>query len=144
MQSQWLGDVSVAHFWCKLVWKLLCMSFLTPSRCRSVTSHLICAKRQGHKYEAALQYNTEHPAKPIHIVSEDWIFDCLRCWSRQMEQNYSLVEEVIAPNGGACLETPQTACQGDEVEVSSKENVMISALVQKVESPDAQVVSAYV
>jgi hypothetical protein len=55
-----------------------------------VATHLICAKPSGDKYDAAISHNKQNMSRQIHIVSEDWIFDCLRSWSRADETLYAL------------------------------------------------------
>lgn len=72
--------------------------------CRTLTSHLICASPTGRKYEAALAHNSAGgEAHRIQIVTEDWLWQCLRQWRRLDEALFRVegaVEEVGETSGG--------------------------------------------
>lgn len=69
---------------------------------RSLTTHLICSSPTGRKYEAAVAHNAtiatlssdpnaeRYSTRTIRIVSEAWLWECLRQWAWQDESSFEV------------------------------------------------------
>ena len=63
----------------------------SPDLVQDKCTHLIAAKPEGDKYEAARTW------RHIEIVKQKWLEDCVRLQEKVTESRYEVVERVVAP-----------------------------------------------